>query len=115
MSRCRTAPSRRDTGGAALEVVVLYPVLVLLGTFALQVGAAMWTITATNEAVRTAARAYSLEQDPAVAADRSLPGSMRRISLQTFGEEVHGVRLSVEVPRVSPLPRFTVTREAVLP
>jgi Flp pilus assembly protein TadG len=111
----RSHRGRRDRGVAAVEVLALYPVLILLATFALQAGAAMWTVSATNEAARTAARAYSLGHDPEAAAERSLPGAMRVLDLQTFGGSAHGVHLEVQVPRVSPLPRFTVTREAVLP
>lgn len=117
MSR-RYMPSRQrrgDSGVASLEVVALYPLLVLFGAFALQVGAAMWTVTATNEAVRTAARAASLGEDPYTAAARSLPDSMNIVSFSSSGGSEHAVHMQVQVPRVSPLPRFTVTRDAVLP
>jgi Flp pilus assembly protein TadG len=117
MSRrhARTAPRRGDSGVASLEVVALYPLLVLFGAFALQVGAAMWTVTATNEAVRTAARAASLGEDPYAAAARSLPDSMNIVAFSSSGGTEHTVRMQVRVPRVSPLPPFTVTRDAVLP
>jgi hypothetical protein len=95
--------------------MALYPVLVLLGTFALQTGAAMWTTALTGDAARTAARAASLDEDPASAARRALPDSIDVRSVRTFGAPRHGVSVTTEVPRVSPLPRFTVTREAVMP
>jgi hypothetical protein len=108
-------PDRRDGGVASLEVIALYPLLVLFGTVALQAGAAVWTVALTDDAVRTAARAASLDEDPAAAAAAALPGAIDVRSVGSFGAPAHGVRLTVEVPRVSPLPVFTVTREAVMP
>jgi hypothetical protein len=111
----RRRGQRRDRGVASLEVVALYPLLVLFGTFALQAGAAVWTVSLTGDAARTAARAASLDDDPAAAARAALPGSIAVQGVRTFGAPAHGVRVTTRVPRVSPLPVFTVTREAVMP
>ena len=97
----------------------------LLGTFALQAGAAVWTVTLTTDAARTAARAASLDEDPAAAAAAALPGALDIAAVRSFdvgvgggvrqGVPAHGVSVTVRVPRVSPLPQFTVTRQAVMP
>lgn len=120
MTRARPRPLARrrdspDGGVASLEVIALYPLLVLFGTFALQAGAAVWTVALTDDAARQAARAASLDEDPAAAAAAALPGAIDVRSVGSFGAPAHGVRLTVEVPRVSPLPVFTVTRSAVMP
>jgi hypothetical protein len=107
--------SNRDRGVASLEVIALYPLLVLFGTFALQAGAAVWTVALTDDAARTAARAASLDQDPAAAAAAALPAALDVAGVRSFGEPAHGVSVTVRVPRVSPLPEFTVTRAAVMP
>jgi Flp pilus assembly protein TadG len=106
---------RAERGTASLEVIALYPVLVLLGLFALQAGAAMWTTSLASEAARSAARAAALDRDPRAAAAGSLPASVALTSVTRFGAPAHGVRVTVRVPRVSPIPALTVTREAVLP
>jgi hypothetical protein len=104
-----------DRGVASLEVVALYPILVLLGTFALQAGAAVWTVALTTDAARTAARAAALDEDPAAAAQGALPEALDVAAVRSFGAPAHGVSVTVRVPRVSPLPQFTVTRQAVMP
>jgi hypothetical protein len=105
---------RSERGQAALELVGLLPLLLLFGSFALQAGAAMWTASSVSEAARSSARAYSLGGDPVAAAGASLPGGLRVKALSYVGPG-HGVRLSADVPRVSLLPTFTVTRQVVLP
>jgi len=130
----RVAGRVADRGVASIEVIALYPVLVLLGTFALQAGAAVWTVTLTTDAARTAARAASLDENPAAAAEGALPASLDVAAVRSFdvgvgggvgqvgvgggvgpGAPAHGVSVTVRVPRVSPLPQFTVTRQAVMP
>jgi hypothetical protein len=92
----------------------MLPVLFLVASLLLQAGAAMWAASSTVEAARTGARAFALGEDPRSRAERSLPGALHLTSVQTFGPG-HGVRVTVEVPRVSPLPTFRVTRQAALP
>jgi hypothetical protein len=107
-------PARRERGQASLELVGLVPLLVVGAMLVLQAGAAMWTLSSTAEATREAARAYSLGRDPAAAAEASLPGSLHVAQISTFGPG-HGVRLTVDVPKVGPVPQFHVTREVVMP
>jgi len=93
---------------------VLVPILLLVGLYAFQAAVAMWTMTSTNEATREAARAFSLGRDPSAAASAALPGALEVDTLQTVGPG-HGVRLSVTVPRVAPMPAMQVTREVIMP
>lgn len=101
-----------ERGSVAIEVVMLVPLLVLVGTLTLQLGVAGWTASQTQEAARQAARAQGLGQDPRAAAERALPGALRVDELNGGG---HQVTLRVRVPRVSPLPQFTVVRRAAMP
>lgn len=110
-------PTRtRDRGSAVLEFIAFAPVVLLVGTLALQAGAAVWATSSTTEAAREAARQYSLTDDPAAAraaAVGSLPGSLKVAAMTTLAP--HGVELVVDVPRVSVLPTISITRRAVLP
>lgn len=88
------------------------PLMVLIAVFTLQAGVAGWTASQTQEAARQAARAEGRGLNARAAAERALPGAL----------EVHHisggsgtVTLRVKVPRVSPLPQFTVARRAVMP
>lgn len=99
---------------AAIEAVALVPILLLVVTFVLQGAVAIWTTTATDTSVRHAARADSLGRDPGTAADQALPSGLKVEKIERFGPG-HGVRLAVAVPRVSPLPQFTVSRSVILP
>ncbi len=66
----------RERGTAALEFVVLVPIVVLVALFVMQVGVAAWTASQTQEAARQSARAHSLGEDPLAAAEQALPGSL---------------------------------------
>lgn len=99
---------------AALETAALVPILIVLATFVLQGAAAIWTTTATDNSVRQAARADSLGRDPRAAAERALPSGLAVKEIERFGSG-HGIRLAVDVPRVSLLPPFTVSRRVILP
>ncbi len=109
----RNEPAGSDIGVAAVETVALLPILVLLAMLVLQAAAAIWTTTATDLAVRQAARADSLGRDAGAAAEAALPSGMSVKNIDRFGPG--HVRLQVDVVRVSPLPQFTVTREMELP
>lgn len=109
---------RRDAGSVSLELIGMLPVLALLVALTFEVAATLWTVSATNQAVRTAARSYSLTDstgEARAAAAGSLPGAMRIRSLSTYGAPGAGVRLEVDVPGLSVLPDRTVTRELLLP
>lgn len=98
---------RADRGTASIEVVALIPVLILVAMLVLQLGVAGWTASQTAEAARQSARAQSLGQDPHAAAEQALPGALRVDRISAGGDTV---TLWVEVPRVSLLPQFTVSR-----
>ena len=108
-----SAPGR-ERGSASLELVGLLPLVALVVSLTLQYVAVAYVAQVSDDAARQAARAYSLGRDPAVAADASLPGGLRAASVSTFGPD-HGVRITVLVPRLSPLPVSTVTRSVVMP
>ncbi|WP_435743799.1 TadE/TadG family type IV pilus assembly protein [Nocardioides sp. SYSU DS0663] len=104
----RRAERRSHAGSVALEVVALVPLLVLVALLVLQLGVAGWSASQAQEAARAAARAQSLGRDPLAAAEGALPGALDVASISTSGDSV---TLRVRVPRVSPLPTFTVTRD----
>lgn len=103
---------RSERGTVSIEVVVLIPVLVLVALMTLQLGVAGWTASQAEEAARQAARAQSLGDDPRAAAEQALPGALDVDTLSSSGGEVS---VRVEVPRVSILPRFSVTRSVTMP
>lgn len=114
----RVLTALRDRGSAGLETVVLIPIIILVGSLLLQVGVAVWTTVAVDGAARSAARAATLGRDPLEAARGSLPGSLavRTSDITTsHGSDEVRVTLTVDIPRVSILPRFTVQRDAVMP
>jgi Flp pilus assembly protein TadG len=97
-------PSWRDAGGqAAVELVVLLPLLLALVAAVWQlalVGYAHWAATA---AARAAARAQAVGADPARAARDHLAMSLEaglRVSAAGGGE----VRVAVRVPRLPGMP-----------
>ncbi|WP_166139790.1 TadE/TadG family type IV pilus assembly protein [Nocardioides ochotonae] len=102
---------RRERGSVSLEVVGLVPLLILVALLVLQLGVAGWSASQAQEAARAAARAQSLGEDPLAAAVGSLPGSLEVKEISTSGDSV---TLRVTVPRVSPLPTFTVTRDVAM-
>ena len=101
------ARCRRECGTASIEVVALIPVLLFVAMLVLQLGVAGWTASQTAEAARQAARAQSLDRDPLTAAEQALPGALRVDRISAGGDTV---TLWVDVPRVSLLPEFTVSR-----
>ena len=112
MSLRRTGSGRGERGSVALEVVALVPLLVLIALYTLQLGVAGWTAAQTQGAARASARAQSLGQDPVAAAERALPSGLDVDAIDTGGDSV---TLVVEVPRVAPLPVFTVERQVAMP
>lgn len=104
---------RRDRGSASLELIGLIPVVGLVFLMLMQSAAAVYTLQATTDAARQAARGYSLGMDPQEAADAALPGALEVRSVSTYAP--HGVILTVNVPRIVPIGPDSVTRRAVLP
>lgn len=105
---------RSERGVASLEVVGLMPVVAAVCVALMQGAAAVYSMQAATEAARQAARAASLDQEPAAAARAALPGGVGLAGLTTFGPG-HGVRVTVTVPRLLPLGPDSVTRSAVMP
>lgn len=116
-TRARRLRCGRDRGTASIEVVALVPIILLVSSMMLQVGVAVWTTVAADTAARQVARAVTLgEGNPQAVANRSLPGLLTVKEWdQSGGDDEVRITLSVEVPRVSLLPQFTVRRDAVMP
>jgi Xaa-Pro aminopeptidase len=93
----------------------MLPLALGVAMLVLQVGAVAYGASSAQEAAREAARAFSLGQDPAAAARGALPQGYTVTALDRLAGAGHGIRITVQVPRVTPLPAFTLTREAVLP
>jgi GTP:adenosylcobinamide-phosphate guanylyltransferase len=104
--------SRDQAGTAALELVALLPVLVLVADLALQGGAAVWAVSAADNAARSAARAQSLGQDFRAVCETALPAG---VSLVDCHPEGNRVVVTLRIAKVSPLPVMTVTRSAEMP
>ena len=114
---------RRDDGGvASLELLAMMPLVFLFALLALQVGAFLWAITSTNEAVRQGARAQSLGDNGCQAAEDTLTDTLVVEECRNRGGSGLGgvsVQLVVRVP-VLPfvedyVPDVRVTRDAYLP
>lgn len=117
----RRAP-RGDRGVASLELLGMIPLALVFAILAVQVGAFMWAVTSTNDAVRQGARALTLGQDGCVAAEDVLSESLRRGSVcsQSGGMGSGStVTLVVDIPIAAAVedlvPDVSVTRTAYLP
>ncbi|HET7489132.1 MAG TPA: TadE/TadG family type IV pilus assembly protein [Acidimicrobiales bacterium] len=106
--------ARGQGGVASVETIALLPLLLVLGLLVLQVAVTVWAATGADLAARQAARARSLGRDPLVAAQRALPGGLSVDGLTLVGGN-SGVTVRVAVPRVSPLPAYTISRKVELP
>lgn len=107
---------RRERGVVSIEFLAMLPLLLAIALLALQVGAIGYTAISAQEAARAAARASARGMDVTGTASGLLPPGARLVSVSRFGAPDHGVRLTVEAPRVSSmLPPFRVTRQAVMP
>ena len=113
---------RGDPGVASLELLAMMPLVFLFALLALQVGAFLWAITSTNEAVRQGARAQSLGDNGCQAAEDTLTDTLDIERCSNSGGSGLGgvsVQLVVRVP-ILPLvedyvPDVRVTRDAYLP
>ena len=104
----------RQRGQASLEMAALAPVVLMLMLSALQVIVLTYTAHAASQAAREAARASSLDQSAQAAADDSLPGGVRMVSVQTTGPD-HTARVTVAAPfAVYPFNR-EITRTVTMP
>ena len=110
----RLARHGRERGTASIELVGLVPLVLGVLVFALQLMIIVYTAHGASQAARDGARAYSLNQSPAAAAEASLPGALSLVSVTTFGPD-HGVRVVVEAPPMLFLADRQVTRQVTMP
>ena len=114
-----TAERRRrlpggERGQATIEFMAMVPLVLAALVFALQVMVLAYTAHGASQAARDGARAYSLQQSPAAAAQASLPGAISLVNVTTFGPD-HGVRVTVEAPPMLFLLDRQVTRTVTMP
>ena len=104
----------RDRGSAVLEFVLAIPVLIVVMLAVLQTVALLSATSATNQAARDGARAYSLGRGVDAAVRASLPNGLepRRISTGPDGT----VAVTVDARRIAPfMPTLSVTRTVAMP
>lgn len=106
----RAAPGDSDTGQTTAELAVLFPVVLILALALVQAALVLRDDLAVVNAAREAARAASLDPDPARAeraAAAVLPGAMVRSGPRpAVGELVHvlvSYRSPTDLPLVGPL------------
>jgi hypothetical protein len=109
----QTASSvRKEDGTASVEMVAVIPFLLLAVLVAAQIGLAGQALWSAGIAARAGARASLVGGDPAAAARRALPPSMRNGAEVDDGD---GVSVRVVIPRLLPtMPRLTVGAGAAL-
>jgi hypothetical protein len=104
------APSskcHRERGTASVELIAVVPFLLLAVLAAAQIALAGQALWSASVAARAGARAALVGADPASAARRALPPSMRPDSEV---DESDGVSVRVSVPRLWPgLPQVMVS------
>ncbi len=101
---------------AAIEFVALVPIMLLVAVMVFQVGLAAWAMTSADKAARSAARAASMGRNPYAAAQASLPGNLQATAVTPLGSPGgHAYRVTVRIPKVTPLDLGSVHREAVMP
>jgi hypothetical protein len=104
--RSHSSAGHREAGTASVELIATIPFLLLAVLVAAQIALAGQALWSASVAARAGARASLVGDDPAAAARRALPASMRR------GAEVSdsgAVSVRVGVPRLLPaLPRVMV-------
>jgi hypothetical protein len=102
----------REEGTASVELIAVIPFLLLAILAAAQIALAGQALWSASVAARAGARADLVGADPAAAARRALPPSLRRGA--EVGED-DGVSVRVFVPRLFPaLPHFAVDVETSL-
>lgn len=104
--RSLTSSLRRAEGTASVELVGVLPALLVAALIAAQLAAAGYALWSSALAARAGARAAAVREDPAAAARRALPASLREGARVTRRDEVS---VRVDVPRLLPaLPGFEV-------
>ena len=106
---------RRDArGSAAIEAAALIPLVLGVLVVIAQIFAVAYTTHGVSQSARDAARAYSLGESPHAAAEASLPGGVRLVSVSTFGPN-HGVTVTAEAPSIVVITDRTVSRSVTMP
>jgi hypothetical protein len=101
--------SDRDAGQASVEFVAVLPLLAVCLALAGHAAAAGWALWSAGVAARAGARAEHVGGDPKAAAQRALPGPLRRDAAISSDD---GVRVRVRVPGLVPgveLPSVTAS------
>lgn len=109
-----SAQPRRERGQASLEMVALTTMLLGVVVLMLQLVVFVYTAHGAAQAAREGARAYSLGQSPAAAAQAAVPGGVRVVSVATMGPD-HGVQVVVQAPTGFILGDGRVTRTVTMP
>lgn len=108
-----SSAGHREEGTASIELIAVVPFLLLAVLVAAQlalVGQALWF---AGVAARAGARAALVGRDPAAAARRALPPTLRAGA--QVGDAGETITVGVAIPRLLPvLPRFMVGSEAGL-
>jgi len=101
----RSAPPRGASGQAVVEVALVLPAMALLLLVVVQVGLLVRTQVLVTHAAREAARAASVDDDPALphaAAVAGAPLDPARLEVRTSGRAGPGSRVRVELRYQAP-------------
>ena len=107
-----SSPGHRERGTASVELIAVVPFLLLAVLVAAQIALAGQALWSAGVAARAGARAALVGGDPAAAARRALPPSLRTgAEVESSGE----VSVRVPVPRLLPqLPQLMVGAKSSL-
>lgn len=106
-----------ERGTSTMEVAGIAPLVIAIILLLVYAAFALYGVTATQTAARQAARAASLGDDPAAAADAAMPGWLtHRVETEAAGSgEGTLVRVTADLPDVVPGTDLQVSRQAVMP
>lgn len=108
-----SSAGHREEGTASVELIAVVPFLLLTVLVAAQIAIAGQALWSAGVAARAGARAALVGGDPAAAARRALPPSLRSGARV---DDSSGVEVRVAIPRLLPgLPRLTAGTKAELP
>lgn len=104
----------RERGVAAIELLLLTPLLITVVLAAIQVVYVVVATKAAQDAALAAARASSLGRDGAAAANDVVPAGMRPAQASRTGSDERWT-VAVDVPALLPWVHVSVERTAELP
>jgi pilus assembly protein CpaE len=107
----------RDVGQATIETISILPVVLLVAVLVWQLALYGATMVWSGHAANAAARALSVHQNPAAAAQAAVPGSVAgAINVNSSGDSVTvRVRVPLLTPAVASLPlSVSTTRKVVV-